>query len=759
MFEFFFLYPARLFSKGELLFASGWPLWLLLLLAAAFAAGVLYLLQKRHGKNLEGYRWIAIGVLQAVVFAILLLMIWRPALRVTALKPQQNIVAVVMDDSRSMLLPQADKPEVSRLASAKQLMNDGLLEKLRSRFQVRVYRAGMNLERIQSLDATTGAQGATHLGDAMKQMMDESSSLPIGAVVLLTDGSDNSGGLDADTLGEVRRRRIPIHSIGFGAEKLDKDIEIVDVDVPQRALSDSRISAAVTLRHSGFKGQRAKIVLSAGDKVVTSREVTLGEDGVPQAELMLFNAGLAGALSVKATVVKLDGEQNANNNTLARLVNVESLKPRILYVEGEPKWDFKFIRRALEGDRNLQLTTMLRTTQNKIYRQGVEDPKELEQGFPDKEEDLFKFSGLIIGGVEASWFTPKQQQMIKDFADRRGGGVLFVAGRGALSDGGYAASQLAELIPVSLTDKKGSFIREPATVKLTDAGRDSLITRIEEDAQKNYTRWGKLPYLANYQETSLTPKPGATVLAELFPTSKGKHPLLVTERYGRGRSALLATSGTWRWQMSQDLKDLSHEIFWQQLLRWLVTETPAQISASPSKQVLLDEGRLEFRADVRDKAYNPLTAATVEARIIGPGGSAAMVPLTPDPGKAGIFSAKWDAPKPGSYVVEVLSKKGKDGDKDKEEIRDVFTFIREDGIAENFHAEQNRQLLEGLSRQTGGNYYTPETAKTLPDDIAYSEAGITTRESKELWNLPAFFLALIGAKSAEWLLRRKWGAV
>jgi hypothetical protein len=750
MFEALFLYPSRLFSKGEFLFASGWPTWLLVLLSFLLIGGVGYLVFKQHGDNLKGRRWLVIAALQAFVLCLILFMLWRPALRVTALKPQQNVIAVVVDDSRSMLLKQED---LTRIESAKQLLNGGLLDKMKNRFQVRVYRAGNNLERIQNLEAVTGAQNTTHLGGAMKQMMEESASLPIGAVVLLSDGSDNSGGLEAEALGEIRRRKIPIHTVGFGAERLSKDLEVMELDVPLRALSDSRIGAAITFRHYGYKGQKAKLALMADDKIVSSREVTLGEDGTPQTETLLFNAGLAGARNVKATVVKLAEEENPNNNAQTRLINVESLKPRILYVEGEPKWDFKFIRRALEGDRNLQLTTMLRTTQNKIYRQGVEDPKELEQGFPDKEEDLFKFSGLIIGGIEASWFTPQQQAMIKNFSDRRGGGVMFLAGRGALSDGGWAASSMAEMIPITLTDRKGTFHRDPATTELTEAGRDSLIVRIEEDAQKNAERWKKMPFMANYQETG-TAKPGATVLIDALPTSKGRFPLLVTQRYGRGRTSVFASSGTWRWQMNQDVKDMSHELFWQQTSRWLVTETPAQISAAPSKQLLLDDGNVEFRADVRDKAYNPVPAATVEARVIGPGGTAAMLQLTPDANQPGIFTSKWDAPKAGSYVVEVLAKNGKE-----EMGRDVFTMIRQDGVAESFHAEQNRQLLEGLSRQTGGNYYTPATAKSLPDDIAYSEAGVTTRESRELWNMPAILIALFGAKATEWLLRRRWGAV
>ena len=123
------------------------------------------------------------------------------------------------------------------------------------------------------------------------------------------------------------------------------------------------------------------------------------------------------------------GEENQLNNKITRVVNVEARKPRILYIQGEPVWEYKFIRRAIEDypDIGIELPSMLRTTQNKIYRQGIKDPKELEDGFPAKPEELFAYQGLIIGGVEASYFTAPQQQAIHDFVDRRGGGLLFIA--------------------------------------------------------------------------------------------------------------------------------------------------------------------------------------------------------------------------------------------------------------------------------------------------------------------------------------------
>ena len=151
--------------------------------------------------------------------------------------------------------------------------------------------------------------------------------------------------------------------------------------------------------------------------------------------------------SVETSIDPLPGEESAKNNLVTRLVNVDARKPRILYLEGEPRWEFKFLRRAVEDDRTIDLVTILRTTQNKIYRQGIANPDELKDGFPTKVEELFAFDGLIIGSVDAPYLTPGQQTLIKDFVDRRGGGILFLGGKDALSDGGWKQSADVELLP------------------------------------------------------------------------------------------------------------------------------------------------------------------------------------------------------------------------------------------------------------------------------------------------------------------------
>jgi hypothetical protein len=325
--------------------------------------------------------------------------------------------------------------------------------------------------------------------------------------------------------------------------------------------------------------------------------------------------------------------------------------------------------------------------------------------------------------------------------------------RAALADGGYASSVLADLVPVRLPDHKATFHRDAAKAVLTAAGRDSLICRLVEQPDKNAERWEKLPALADYQEVG-EPKPAALVLAEAQPAGRTAYPLLVTQNYGLGKTALFATGGSWKWRMLQDHTDTTHRTFWQQMLRWLVSDTARTCSVSTPHQMLADEGTVRLRAWARSKAFQPVADAQLQAHVLGPEGISASLELTPSPTQTGEYEGEYQAEKPGSYLVEVTARRG------SEEIgRDVLTFHRENGVAENFRTEQNRELLEKLAEETGGRYYVPEDLAKLPTEISYSEAGITTREMHDLWDMPALFLLLVLLRGSEWLLRRRWGGV
>ncbi len=752
MFEWFFKYPAVMFAKGQFVLLGTWPRWILAVLLLSAAAGLAFLIWSRRSQltpRMRGWRAGMVWLLQFCLAALLLVLLWQPAVTVAELKPQQNIVAVLVDDSRSMAIADSGS---TREADAVKALQNGVLADLQKNFQARVYSFDRQIARVSNLQQLQPTAAATRIGDSLQQLVSETSDLPVGAILLMSDGADNSGGIGRATIAALRSRHIPVHTVGFGAEHMEHDVEIDDASLAPRALAKSRMSAAVTFHQDGFAGRKVRLSVRDGEKLLASRDVTLAGDGKSQSETLLLNAGDAGAKALTFSIATLPGESNTANNSVTRLVDVQAEKRRILYVEGEPRWEYKFIRRAEDDDPIVEIASMLRTTENKIYRQGIENPQELAEGFPTDAKDLFQYQGLIIGSVEAGYFTSAQQDLIRQFVDRRGGGLLMLGGRFALADGGWAGSPLANLLPVVLPDHNKTFHRLPATVELTAAGKDSLICRLTDDPDQNAERWKKLPYLMDYQEAG-TPKPGAVVLADLKAGGRGL-PLLITENYGRGRTAVMATSGTWRWQMSLPAGDPTHTMFWQQLLRWLVADTPGHVVASVPNQTLYDDGRTKLTAQVRDVDYLPASDASVQAHVMGPDGLAATVEMTPVPDSPGSFQADWNAAKPGSYLAEIVAQRG-----GQDIGRDVVTFERMDGVAENFHTAQNRPLLEQLAAETGGSYWHPQDISKLASQIPYSEAGITVRNTKPLWNMPVVFLIILFLLLCEWTLRRKWGVV
>ena len=760
MFEFLFKYPSPVFTKGRFVLLSAWPVWLLAVLIALFAT-VLALLTYRQlstaAPKLRTWRIWMLWAIQSAFIALILLLLWQPAMTVSALTSQRNIIAVVVDTSRSMSTQDSDGK--TRESAALNILENGLVRDIRKRFQVRLYRLGSSIARIDGLQNLQPQDPATNINGGLRKLVEDTTDLPIGAVLLLSDGAQNSAevgesGVALETLQALRNRRLPVHTIGFGRLQLEHDLEFENISVAPAAVINSRLSAALSFVQHGFAGQTAKISVRDGDKILSSRDVKLAPDGVLQTETLFFSAGTAGARDLQFAIEPLVGEENLKNNAMTRSVLVNDSKRRVLYVEGEPRWEYKFIRRAEEEDPTIQLVSMLRTSENKIYRQGINDPTELADGFPTRPEDLFGYAGIIIGSVDADYFSPLQRELLREYVDRRGGGVLFLGGRMSLSEGGWGASSISELLPTFLPSGRNSFHRNAATVELTAAGAESPITRLLDDPAKNAERWKKLTYLADFQDAG-SPKPGALVLAQM---SAGQHklPLLITQNYGHGRTAILATGGTWRWQMSEALGDPAHNLFWQQLIRWLVADSPGRITASASSHLLMDDGTVQLSAFVRDSQFQPAMNSRVSAHILGPQGINSFVDLHPSQDTPGQYVATWGADKSGGYLAEITAT---DDASTQKSAADAVTFRREDGIAEDFHTEQNSQLLQQLSEQTGGRYWQPNEVNDLPQNISYSEAGISVRTTNPLWNMPIVFLSLLGLPSTEWLLRRKWGVV
>ena len=256
--------------------------------------------------------------------------------------------------------------------------------------------------------------------------------------------------------------------------------------VAAKAMADSRVAATVSFHQHGYAGQKATLDVKDGDKLLATKDMTLDGTAWTRAKRMFFNAGDAGVKSIAFALQPLPGEENIANNAVTRLVNVSAEPRRILYVEGEPRWEFKFIRRAEAEDKACRSSPCCAPRRTRSTGRELPIRANWPTDFQRRAEDLFKYQAIILGSVEADYFTPVQQELLREFVDKRGGGLLFLGGRFALGDGGWASSSIADLFPTFLPNQKGTFHRESATVQLTAAGAESPITRLLDDPRGEY---------------------------------------------------------------------------------------------------------------------------------------------------------------------------------------------------------------------------------------------------------------------------------
>ena len=245
------------------------------------------------------------------------------------------------------------------------------------------------------------------------------------------------------------------------------------------------------------------------------------------------------------------GEIVTQNNQREALIEVIDRREKLLYFEGEPRPEMKFIRRAVVDDKNLHVTTLQRTADNKYMRLDVDGPEELAGGFPKTRDELFSYRGIILGSIEAGAFTGDQLRMIGEFVERRGGGLLMLGGSRSFSEGGYAGTPVADALPVVVERVARSLDDLPVArlkVRPTRAGEAHALTQIAGTEAASSARWNDLPVLPSVNPLR-TLKPGATLLLSGTDEKRRTQPVLAYQRYGRGKALALTVQDSWLYQM------------------------------------------------------------------------------------------------------------------------------------------------------------------------------------------------------------------
>ncbi len=750
----FFKYPARVWEQGELTLAPVIPGVLLVLLAAAGTGGIFYAYRRVTSVPPRTRRMLA--AVRVATLLLVLATLLRPQLIVSSAVPQRNVLAVLLDDSRSMRL--TDAGGESRLAAVQQTFGDSaeITRALSEQFVLRFFRFAADARPAAGAGALTGHGTRTDLATALDDARAELAGVPVAGMLVVSDGADNGGTDLGAALLALRARRIPVFTVGVGLERFPRDVAIERVAAPVTILEGATVIVDATLRLRGVGGERTTLTAEADGRVVATEELVLpNRTDIVRARLRVppLPPGTH-RLTVRAR--PLDRETVTENNEFHAVVHVRNGPERVLYVEGEPRPEFAFLRRAIAPDSALQLVGLLRSAEQKFLRLGVRDSLELIGGFPATREELFQYRAVILGSIEASFFRGDQLRMLADYVSLRGGSILALGGRSALGEGGFAGTPLGEVLPVNLIAVNRDEDEPPAVlaVRPTAAGREHAALQLAPTEEAAAQRWDSLPPLTSVNRLGPL-RAGATVLLTGRDVSNGSEVnLLAFQRYGRGMGAVFGVQDTWLWQMdaSIPLEDETHETLWRQTLRWLVDGVPDQVNVSAQPARVGPGEPVTLHARVADSAFREVNDASVTALVTTPSGRLVEVPLEWTLREDGSYAGRFITEEAGVHAVSAVARRGRDTTRSR-----PAALLADDQGADVEQAELRPSLLRRVSDETGGRYYPLADAGRVVRDAGITQSGVTTREARDLWDMPVILLLLLGLTATEWGLRRREG--
>jgi uncharacterized membrane protein len=751
---FLFKYSPRVFERGEFVLTPVIPPFVLALIALASVGVVVWL--HRGLQGISAVDRTVLGALRALAVLIVLACLLRPALVIASAVPQRNVLAVLFDDSRSQRI--ADVDGATRLSAVQRTFADSgaLLSALEERFAVRRIRFGAETRPVDSVGTLQATSTRTDLAQALDATRQELTGVPLAGIIVVTDGADNGGGdLDAALLG-LRARKVPVYTVGVGQVRFDRDVAVERVNATGTVLAGGTVLVDAAVRLRGVGTDPVTVTAEADGRIVATETVRAPKGGDVATVRLRVPPLPAGTYRLTVRASTLPNEVVPENNVAHTVLQVRSGPDRVLYIEGEPRPEFAFLRRAIAADSGLQLVGLLRSAEGKFLRLGVRDSLELLTGFPTTREELFGYRAIIVGSIEASFFSGDQLRMLADFVNVRGGGLLALGGRSALTEGGYRGTPMADVLPIALDraprDTSGAAVA--FTVRPTAAGLAHSALQIADTDQTSATKWGTMPPLTGVNALGAL-RPGATaLLTGRAPESTSDQPLLAWHRYGRGIGAVFGVQDSWLWRMHADVAvdDLTHLVFWRQILRWLSEGSPDRTIVSASPDRLGTSEPVTLRAQVADAAYLDVNDAAITTTVIAPSGTPTDVPLDWSVRADGVYTGRFVPTETGVHTLATQVVRGRDTTRTT-----TGTLLVDDADADVTQPEQREALLRRVAQETGGRYVPLADASRLLDDVQYTESGVIVREARDLWDMPAVFLLVALCLGAEWIWRRARG--
>jgi len=763
--EFLFKFKSIQYAEGNLTFQSGTGLILFGFLLILLIGGLIFIYFSTNSYRSKKVRAVSI-ILRIAALLLLCFPLFEPVLLTPDIIPKENFLVILGDKSASMSIEDGHFGK-TRDDDTNHILfnrNNAFINSLQENYKIRYYSFSDESERIDSLSSQTSDGKATNILRSLKRIASDFKGLPLSGIVLFTDGCDNSLEDPYDVISELRTMNIPLHIVGLGSENFEQERELMDVSTNKGL--DEASGAEISLKARSWSEEPEPVAfrIVRDDQQLHTETRYLKGDGKTDYLTFFYEPQDKGAEEYTIQIDRQQDEINTDNNSLNMLIDTRKDTTRILYFEGQLKSEFKFMKRAVEDDQVFEFTSVSRTGTGKYYRQGIQGPEELFNGFPETEEELFKFKAVIFGDIEKSFFPDQKLAMLEKFVRVRGGGFLMIGGTNSFTENDYWNSPLADIVPVELDPAKNlNSIRELTERPLIDGfegykfiptreGLENPILKLASDINSNRALWNEMPALTSINFVGEL-KPGATILAKKPEDRYGdEESLLIIQRYGKGRSALLATSSTWRWKMLMDAENTAHERFWRQMGRWLIGNALDNVNIEIDNNIINTGESLSIRFSVFNPDFDALNFVDINGTVTDPLGKMYELNIHPDLSQEGEYLAEFTPNTQGTYIINVEA--GRDG---KKIGSDYQNFLASISKKEYYDATLKKEFLFNLAHETGGIYYEPAGAGDIPVNLRTKKSETSVITSHYLWDMPFIFLFVLLILMLEWLYRRRKG--
>ncbi len=662
----------------------------------------------------------------------------------------------------------------SRLAIAKGLLlqdNGKLIRDLQKRYKVRIYRVSNSARLVADVDrpdalgravesvrSMTAEGTQTRLGDGVRQVLTELRGAPPSAIVLLSDGQTTEGEPLSKAADLAARKGVPLYTIGLGSPEKARDLELTELLVDDVVFVDDAVRFQAKLSARGFDGQKVEVRLKErepgstdpkSDQVLETKILEAPRDGQPARVELVYRPKVTGERTFIIEVDPRPRELQTDNNRIERVITVRKEKLKVLYVDSEPRYEYRYLKNYLDREESIDLSVVLLSS----------DPEYSEQDraalptFPASKNDLFTYDVVLFGDADTSFLSQSQMQNLVQFVTEKGGGLLFIAGE-SFDPLSYHRTPLELLLPVELADA-----RNPTAVgagissfrpELTVEGRSNPIFRLGDNDVESMNIWGQLPELFWYFEAPRK-KPAAIVLAE-HPTatgSEGKIPLIVYQFLGAGKVMFHAFDDTWRWRFRAG--DRFFGRFWVQTIRFMAR---SRLVGQRQAEIQTDRRRyqrgqpIQFRVRFPNPGLAP-SGDDLTIQVQRKGQGPRKLTLKPMAGAKNVFEGALPQAAEGEYEVRLLPPPSLD--------RPVTAEFRvEAPINERERIEMNEPELRKAAEATHGKFYTPLAAEALLKDLPEpSKTPLDTDPPIPLWNTWPVLALFLGLITAEWVIRKR----